>query len=174
MMLKYLFSLNFFRTSSLFLLFSSSSMAELQDTNKSYTSGGGGFVICTEEGVEKLRNIRLSQMERGELIDPTDPSVLEQVSEKECIFRDTKVVFKKIAPKYNLPASEILVIDRGGEEPCPWAPETRCSRVTASPVHYVESIFLDNDGDWYKGVFVEIGPSFKFLDKPEELQAGDQ
>ena len=149
-------------------------MAELQDTNKWYTSGGGGFIICTEEGVEKLRNVRLSQMERGELIDHADPSVLSGIPETECIFRDTKVSFKRIATEYNFPASESIAFDPEGEEPCPWAPETRCSRVTASPVHYVESSFLDNNGKWYKGVFVEIGPSFKFLDKPEELQAGDQ
>ena len=142
------------------------------DTNTLYTSGKGGFIICTKKGVEELRNIRLSQIENRKTIDPADPSILEHISEDECIFRDTKVLFDRIATEYNLPASEGMVFDPAGDESCLSNPAKRCSLVNTSLVQYVESSFLGDDGSWYNG-FVEMGASFKLLDKPEDTQAGD-
>ena len=124
-----------------------------------YTSSRGGYIICDDEEVKKLRNIRLSQIENEEILDSADPSVIETI--ENCIFRDTKVIFKRLANEYNLPARNIMVYDEDGEEPCPSRPEEKCRRANVSPLKYIESMYLDNDGIWYENVFIEIGASFE-------------
>ena len=153
---------------SLFLFFSSSSaIAEYKDTR--YINTGGGFIICTKSGIEKLYSKRLSQVEKKEVIYTQGPRVLEFVSEEEgCYFRNTEVIFNKIAEEYTLPTTEKLVSDESGEEHCPWNALERCSLITAPAAHYVESKALGEDGKWYGPLFIEMGPTFKLLDRLEE------
>ena len=143
-------------------------------TNTKYKIRDGGFVICTKEGVEKLHRKRLSQLETGETITTQSPRVLELVSNEEgCYFINTEVAFDKISEKYALPIEERLISHENGEENCPWNALERCKRVTAPAAHYVEAKFLGDDGQWYKDAFIEMGASFKLLDRPEDTQAGD-
>ena len=176
MMLKCLFYVYFFKSALQafpLLLFSLSAIAEYKNTK--YISPDGGYVICTEKGAETLSNIRLSQVEDREIIETESPRVLELVSNEEgCYFKNTEVVFYKISEKYTLEARERLVYHEDGEENCYWAPEKKCKRVIAPPAHYVEAEFLGDDGQWYKDAFIEMGASFKLLDRPEDTQAGDQ
>ena len=173
MMIKYLFSLNFFRIFSLFFaLLSSSAIAEYQDTQ--YISKDGGFIICTKKGVEELSDIRQSQIDSKEVIRLTDYSVLNKVTQGECIFRNTRAIFKRIANEYSLKDSETTVSDEKGEENCPWNPLEKCTLINTSFVQYVESSFLDNDGIWYKGVFIEMGWDFELFDRPEDTQATEE
>ena len=181
MILKYLFSLIFFRIalcgfSLLLLLFSSSAIASdiVVHKNTEYTNEAGGFIICTKEGIEKLYKKRLSQLETGETITTQSPRVLELVSNEEgCYFKDRKVIFLKIAEEYALPIERRLVTHEDGDEPCPWAPEKRCKLVIAPAAKYVEAEFLGEDGIWRGGAFIEMGVNFKLLDEPD-TQAGEQ
>ena len=177
-MLKYLFLLNFFKSALLasFLLLSSSAIADDKHvhTNTKYISPDGGFIICTKEGVEELYKKRLSQIEKREVMYTGVPRVLELVSRDECMFKDTKVVFLKIAEEYALPIREKLISHENGDEPCPWNALERCKRVTAPAATYVEAKFLYDNGKWYGGVFIEMGSRFKLLDRPEDTQAGEQ
>ncbi len=143
-------------------------------TNTKYKIRDGGFVICTKEGVEKLYKKRLSQIEKREVMYTGVPRVLELVSNEEgCYFENTEVVFLRMAEEYALKARESLVTHEEGEEPCPWNALERCKRVIAPPATYVEAEFLGEDGDWRGGAFIEMGPSFKLLDRPEDTQAGE-
>ena len=142
-------------------------------TNTRYKVREGGFVICTKEGVEKLYNIRLSQLENNETITTNSPRVLELVSNEEgCYFINTEVTFDKISEKYALPIEERLISHENGEENCPWNALERCKRVTAPAAKYVEGGFLAEDGDWYEA-FIEMGATFELLDRPEDTQAGE-
>ena len=175
MMLKCLFSVNFFIIFSLSLLFSTSVTAQYHDTNTLYTSRKGGFIICDAEGLEELKSIRRQQIAKGkeEEISLASESVVQKIS--QCMFRNTKVLFKRVATEHNLEAREIMVFDKQGEENCPSNLLKRCRRDFASPLKYVESIYLGKDGQtWYGPVFVEMGPSFELLDRPEDTQAGEQ
>ena len=180
-MLKYLFSLNFFKSTllalSLLLFYSSAISSDIVTAHKNteYMSKDGGFIICTKEGIGKLYKKRLSQVENNETVHTGSSKVLEFVSNEEgCYFEDRKVVFLKIAEEYALPIRERLVTYEDGEEPCPWAPEKKCKRVIEPAATYVEAEFLDEDGIWRKDAFIEMGGNFKLLDRPEELQAGEQ
>ena len=176
MMIKYLFLLNFFKSSLLalsLLLFSFNALSADKDTI--YISPDGGYVICTKEGVKKLYDKRLSQIEARETIYTGTPRVLELVSNEEgCYFENRKVVFLRIAEEYALPIRERLVTHENGDEPCPWAPEKKCKRVIEPAATYVEAEFLAKDGYWRGGVFIEMGGNFELLDKPEDTQAGEQ
>ena len=175
MIIKYLFSLNFFKSTLLalsLLLFSFSALADYKNTE--YISSDGGFIICTKEGVEKLYKKRLSQIEARERIHTGSSKVLELVSNEEgCYFEDRKVVFLKIAEEYALPIIERLAFDEDGEEPCPSNPLKKCKRVIAPAAKYVEAAFLGEDGDWRGPVFIEMGYNFELLDRPEDTQAGE-
>ncbi len=178
-MLNYLFSLNFFKSTLLalsLLLFSLSAIAEHKNTRYKYPiESGDGFIICTKEGIEKLHRIRCSQVENKKVIYTGTPRVLELVSNEEgCYFENTEVIFHKIAEEYTLPIRERLISHENGEENCPWNALERCSLITAPAATYVEAIFLAKDGNWRGPVFIEMGGSFKLLDKPEELQAGEE
>ena len=177
MMLNYLFSLYFFKSTLLasFLLLSSSAIADDKHahTNTKYISPDGGFIICTKEGVEKLYKKRLSQIEARERIHTGSSKVLELVSNEEgCYFEDRKVVFLKIAEEYALPIIERLAFDEDGEEPCPSNPLKKCKRVIAPAAKYVEAKFLYDNGKWYEA-FIEMGYNFELLDRPEDTQAGE-
>ena len=175
-MLNYLFSLDFFRIalcgfSLLLLLFSSNASARDWYTNTRYKNIAvdGGFIICTKSGIEKLYKKRLSQVEARETITTQSPKVLELVSNEEgCYFENTEVVFLKIAEEYALEATEGFVSDEDGDEPCPSNPLKNCREVNAPPATYVEAEFLSKDGNWRGPVFIEMGGSFKLLDKPED------
>ena len=179
MMLKYLFSLYFFKSALLtsFLLLSSSAIGDDKHahTNTKYISPDGGFVICTKSGVKELYKKRLSQIEKREVIYTGVPRVLELVSNEEgCYFRNTEVIFLKIAEEYALPIREKLISHENGDEPCPWNALERCKRVIAPAATYVEAEALGADGKWYSPLFIEMGSRFKLLDRPEDTQAGEQ
>ena len=173
-MFNYLFSLDFFRIalcgfSLLLLLFSSNASARDWYTNTKYKVRDGGFIICTKSGIEKLYKKRLSQVEARETITTQSPKVLELVSNEEgCYFENTEVIFHKIAEEYALPIRESLVSHEDGEENCPWNALEKCRLITAPAAKYVEAIFLAKDGNWRGPVFIEMGGSFKLLDKPED------
>ena len=176
MMIKYLFLLtNFLRSALLalsLLLFSFSALADYKNTG--YISPDGGFIICTKEGVEKLYKKRLSQIENNETVHTGSSKVLELVSGDECMFKDTKVVFLRIAEEYALPIERRLVFDEDGKEPCPSNPLKNCREVNAPAARYVEAEFLYDNGKWYGGVFIEMGYNFELLDRPEDTQATEE
>ena len=180
-MLKYLFSLNFFKSTllalSLLLFYSSAISSDIVTAHKNteYMSKDGGFIICTKEGIGKLYKKRLSQVENNETVHTGSSKVLEFVSNEEgCYFEDRKVVFLKIAEEYALEPIEGLVSDEDGEENCPWNALERCKLVIELPARYFEAEFLAKDGRWRGGVFIEMGGNFELLDRPEELQAGEE
>ncbi len=142
--------------------------------NTRYISKDGGFIICTKEGVEKLYKKRLSQIEKREVMYTGVPRVLELVSNEEgCYFRNTEVIFHKIAEEYVIEARERLVSDEDGEENCPWNALERCKLVIAPPATYVEAEALGADGKWYSPLFIEMGYDFELLDRQEDTQAGE-
>ena len=158
-MLKYLFSLNFFKSLSLLLLLSSSTMAsddviELNKLYKATDNPDDGYVICVGEGPRKLRDVRHSQIEAGKRITTQSSEVLELVSNKEgCYFRNTDVIFLKMSEEYSLPTNERHFAGEDGDEPCTW--DTRKSCIIAPPAQYIEASALSINGVWYD-VIIEI------------------